>query len=111
MKNIFKKIEWCLDYYVGYFFYNGQKMYRYDDYMSKKWGNKYEIIPDQETNPDKLSSRTEDKISKLIKNALERSSKYNLQDEVMTSAMYELKENPGMSIEQAIDNALHDWDL
>lgn len=42
MKNIFKKIDWILDFYVGYFLHNGQKMYRYDNYMTKKWGYKYE---------------------------------------------------------------------
>lgn len=56
-------------------------------------------------------ARTEDNIINLIKNAFDRASKYNLQFEVIASAMYELKENPEMSIPQAIDEALHDWDL
>jgi len=56
-------------------------------------------------------ARTEDNISKLVKSALDRASKYNLQVEVMASIMYELKENPDITIAQAIDEALHDWDL
>ena len=59
----------------------------------------------------KEDARTEDYIAKLVKNALDRASKYNLQVEVMASAMYELKENPDITIAQAIDEALHDWDL
>jgi len=55
--------------------------------------------------------RSEDNISKLVKNALDRASKYNLQVEVMASIMYELKENPDITIAQAIDEALHDWDI
>lgn len=55
--------------------------------------------------------RSEDNIAKLVKNALDRASKYNLQVEVMASIMYELKENSEITISQAIDEALHDWDL
>ena len=39
---ILKKIDWILDFYFGYFFYNGSKIDNYNNYMIKKWGDKYE---------------------------------------------------------------------
>ena len=42
MKNILKNIDWILDYYFGYFFYNGYKIDNYHTYMKNKWGFKYE---------------------------------------------------------------------
>ena len=36
MKKFFKKIEWIIDYYLVYFLYNVNKLYRYDEYMKNK---------------------------------------------------------------------------
>jgi hypothetical protein len=38
MKKLIKSIEWNFDYYVAWLFYNGNKKYKYIDYMQKKWG-------------------------------------------------------------------------
>lgn len=38
MKNVLKKLEWCFDFYIAYFLYNGNKRHRYQEYMEKKWG-------------------------------------------------------------------------
>jgi hypothetical protein len=40
MKYYFKKIEWWFDYHIAYMMYNGNKKYKYIDYMQKKWGNR-----------------------------------------------------------------------
>lgn len=41
MKKIINNISWILDYYFLYFIYNGNKLNKYDEFMSQKWGNKY----------------------------------------------------------------------
>lgn len=40
MKTVFKKLEWYFDYYIAWMMYNGNKRYKYIDYMEQKWGNK-----------------------------------------------------------------------
>ena len=39
MKKTLKKIEWYFDYYFAWILYNGNKKYKYIDYMQKKYGN------------------------------------------------------------------------
>ena len=46
-----------------------------------------------------------------IKNMLERSSKYHLQEEVILSFYYELKVNPKIELLDEIYNALYEWDV
>ena len=41
MKKFLKKLDWIFDYYIAYFLYNENKLYRYHDYMKSKWGDKY----------------------------------------------------------------------
>jgi len=38
MKSFIKKVEWFVDYYFVWMFYNGSKGYKYIEYMEKKWG-------------------------------------------------------------------------
>lgn len=38
MMKIFKRIEFIFDYYIAYFLYNGNKRYRYEQYMKNKYG-------------------------------------------------------------------------
>ena len=40
MKMLLKKLEWLFDYYIAWMFYNGNKQYRYIEYMERKWKNK-----------------------------------------------------------------------
>lgn len=35
---LIKKIEWIWDYYFAWMFYNGNKTYKYIEYMEKKYG-------------------------------------------------------------------------
>ena len=37
MKKLFKKIDFWFDYYILWMFFNGNKTYRYIEYMEKKW--------------------------------------------------------------------------
>jgi hypothetical protein len=37
MKKVIKKIEWWVDYYIVWMFYNGNKTHKYIEYMEKKW--------------------------------------------------------------------------
>jgi hypothetical protein len=41
MKKYLFNLGWLFDYYVIYFTYNPNKIKRYHEYMSKKYGNKY----------------------------------------------------------------------
>ena len=41
MKKFLKKLDWIFDYYIAYFLYNPNKLHRYHDYMTSKWGDKY----------------------------------------------------------------------
>ena len=41
MKKIINNLHWILDYYFLYFIYNANKINKYDEYMVKRWGNKY----------------------------------------------------------------------
>jgi hypothetical protein len=38
IKSVFKKIEFFVDYYIGFLFFSEKKYYRYKRYMKKKWG-------------------------------------------------------------------------
>lgn len=42
MKNFIINLNWVWDYYILYNMYNSKKIDRYHNYMSKKWGEKYE---------------------------------------------------------------------
>jgi hypothetical protein len=41
MKKFFKELEWRWDYYFLYFLFNPNKVHRYHEYMTKKWGERY----------------------------------------------------------------------
>lgn len=47
----------------------------------------------------------------LVGQAMQEAAPYQLQVEVMASAMQMLQKNPGMDISVALQNALIDWDL
>lgn len=38
MNSIFKRIKFIWDYYFVYFLYNGNKRYRYEQYIENKYG-------------------------------------------------------------------------
>lgn len=42
LKRLWKAIEWNIDYYLVFFLYNENKLHRYHEWMSKKWGEKYQ---------------------------------------------------------------------
>lgn len=50
MKKFKAKLEWIWDYYFGYFFYNGNKLHRYFDYMCDKYPDKFEDCVDRDYN-------------------------------------------------------------
>jgi hypothetical protein len=39
-----RKLEKWFDIYIAYFLYNGNKHYRYYDYMKNKYGENYERL-------------------------------------------------------------------
>ena len=41
MKKILTDLEWFIDFYLMIFLYNPNKVHRYDDWMTKKWGTRY----------------------------------------------------------------------
>jgi hypothetical protein len=41
MKKYLFNLGWLFDFYVIYFTYNPNKIQRYHEYMTKKYGNKY----------------------------------------------------------------------
>jgi hypothetical protein len=41
MKKYIKELEYKIDYYLVIFLYNPNKVDRYHQYMTKKWGTKY----------------------------------------------------------------------
>lgn len=47
----------------------------------------------------------------MVNDALERASKYNLQNEVLGSAFIALKEDPSLSIADALNDGLCEWDV
>ena len=38
MKKLLKKIDWWIDINLVYLLFNGNKMYRYHNYLEQKWG-------------------------------------------------------------------------
>lgn len=46
-----------------------------------------------------------------VNDALERAAKYKLQNEVLGSAFMALKENPTLSINDALEVGLQEWDV
>jgi len=40
MKKLLKKLDWWFDINIAYYFYNGNKMHRYYEYLERKWGIK-----------------------------------------------------------------------
>jgi hypothetical protein len=47
----------------------------------------------------------------LVADAMDESLAYNLTAEVIASSMVALRDNPGMSIEEALNHGLSDWDI
>lgn len=47
----------------------------------------------------------------LVGQALHEAEPYDLQIEVMATAMQQLQKNPGMDISVALQNAMTEWDL
>ncbi len=52
-----------------------------------------------------------EKDMKAIATAIERSKEYDLQLEVLATAFDMVKKNPEMEVEEALFDALFDWDL
>lgn len=42
MKKFFNRLDWIIDYYFLYFMFNSRKLNKYHEYMTKKWGEKYD---------------------------------------------------------------------
>lgn len=40
MKKFLTVLEYYLDYYIGWMFYNGNKIEKYNNMMKEKWGEK-----------------------------------------------------------------------
>ena len=41
MKKLLNNLDYWFDFYIGYIMTNGNKIYKYHEYMSKKWGDRY----------------------------------------------------------------------
>jgi hypothetical protein len=41
LKHLLKELEWKWDFYFVIFLYNPNKVDRYHNYMTKKWGKRY----------------------------------------------------------------------
>lgn len=56
MRELLKKLDWWFDINVAYYFYNGNKMHRYHQYLESKWGIKPATIRENiaELNPDAI---------------------------------------------------------
>ena len=54
MKTLLKKLDWWFDINIAYYFYNGNKIYRYHEYLDRKWGVPNTTIRQKivELNPD-----------------------------------------------------------
>ena len=49
MMLVLRTLEWKFDYYVAPFLYNGNKTYRYVEYMCDKYPGKFEECLDRQT--------------------------------------------------------------
>ena len=47
----------------------------------------------------------------VVANALELAKEYSMEIEVLTTAFRNIKENPELTIQQALSYALADWDI
>ena len=46
MKKFLERLDWIIDFYFVIFLYNPHKVHRYHEYMTKKWGDRYESPSD-----------------------------------------------------------------
>jgi hypothetical protein len=61
-----------------------------------------------------IKGTTEEKLGETVKNVgnvLILAEEFGLQGEVIATAMIYLKENPGATIEEALQVGLQDWDI